>query len=97
MADLKRPGDLSRQVPADVKERARKAGVKDFDWYAGRLTSTEGRGFTEVPGDDHRRLRQRAKARRKARRVERKTAVITFMRSRLSTVRPRRTRQARSL
>jgi hypothetical protein len=36
MAEIKRNG-LTARIPRDVVERARKAGVHDVDWYAGRL------------------------------------------------------------
>jgi hypothetical protein len=37
MALLKRNPALSEEIPEDVRERARRAGAEDFDWYAGRL------------------------------------------------------------
>jgi hypothetical protein len=37
MALLKRNPALSEEIPEDVRERARRAGAEDLDWYAGRL------------------------------------------------------------
>jgi len=37
MALLRRHPAPSEEIPEDVRERARRAGAEDFDWYAGRL------------------------------------------------------------
>lgn len=45
MALTRRNSALSEEIPEDVRERARRAGAEDLDWYAGRL---------DVRGDDAR-------------------------------------------
>jgi hypothetical protein len=70
-----RHDDLLRQIPDDVKARAKKAGVTEVDWYAGRLTSSGKKGFTELPPSRYEELRGAAKARRRHARKERGEAV----------------------
>jgi hypothetical protein len=94
MSRLKKQGDLTRQIPLDVKERIRKAGVEEVDWYAGRLTS-ESRGFTEVPPAEHQQLKDAALNRRRARRKEKRDAGVTTIRALVSSLWPRRARHAR--
>jgi hypothetical protein len=95
MPEFKQHRNLSRRIPAEVKERIRKAGVEDVDWYAGRVTSSQSQGFSQMSDKEHRELRQAARARRRVRRGERKTAVLTLMRSVFSALRPWATRHAR--
>jgi hypothetical protein len=83
--------DLSRQIPADVKERTLKAGVEDVDWYAGRLSSTEERGFTDVPRDEHLQLRKDAQLRRSTHRRNVRLMAMASVRGMFGALRPRRT------
>ncbi len=87
-----RHDDLLRQIPDEVKERAKKAGVTDVDWYAGRLTSVGKKGFTKVPPARYRQLHVEAKARRKARREEKASEIVSPIMSALAWLRlkPRR-------
>jgi hypothetical protein len=89
MAVFGRHDDLLRQIPDDVKERTAKAGVTDIDWYAGRLTSSDSRGFSEVPPDRHAELREKARVRRRAERDQRVSDVITKISGLASRLRPR--------
>ncbi len=95
MARLRKQDDLTRQIPVDVKERIRKAGVEEVDWYAGRLTSTESHGFTEVPPAEQQELRETALTRRRAKRKEKRDAGTATVRAFFSSLRPRRARHAR--
>ena len=76
MGALGRQDDLLRQIPEDVKERTRKAGVTDVDWYAGRLTSSESKGFSKLPPKRHQLLRSEAKERRKERREQKTSELV---------------------
>lgn len=77
MGTLERHDDLLRRIPDEVKERAKKAGVTDVDWYAGRLTSTGKMGFTEVPPSRYEQLRTEARTRRKDRRREKASEIVS--------------------
>jgi carbohydrate-binding DOMON domain-containing protein len=70
MGAFGRHDDLLRQIPDDVMDRARKAGVNDVDWYAGRLTSSAKKGFSQVPPRRYEQLRREARARRDATRKQ---------------------------
>lgn len=50
---MKRRGRLADRIPADVAERAEKAGinVEDVDWYAGRLNEPTAY-FSAIPKDE---------------------------------------------
>ncbi len=89
MAVFGRHDDLLRQIPDDVKERAAKAGVTDIDWYAGRLTSSDSKGFSETPPDRHAELRENAQVRRKAERDQKIAAVVTKITALPARLRPR--------
>lgn len=56
MAGNKRQSSLSERIPADVRERAQRAGVdvKNIDWYAGRLdvTTEASTTFGDIPDDE---------------------------------------------
>jgi hypothetical protein len=49
MAETKRSG-LTARIPEDVLARAKKAGVEDVDWYAGRLEQSDGVHIAAVDG-----------------------------------------------
>ena len=88
MAVFGRHDDLLRQIPDNVKERTAKAGVTDIDWYAGRLTSSDSKGFSETPPDRHVELREKAQVRRKAERDQKVTAVVTRITALAAKLRP---------
>ena len=89
---LKRSRTLTYRIPEDVRERTRKAGVEEVDWYAGRLDVTNvdsGELFTDPPSADVIRLKTMASKRRRTRRDDAKEAVVTRLRGLLNR-RPRR-------
>jgi hypothetical protein len=53
MALLRRHQGLADQIPDDVRERARRAGAEDLDWYAGRLDieAVQDRGADTPPAE----------------------------------------------
>lgn len=55
---------LSRRIPEDVRERTRRAGVQEIDWYAGRLdgdAQDKGAQFIDTPPEERARLAALAK------------------------------------
>jgi hypothetical protein len=66
MGILRRHQDLSGQVPEDVLARARRAGVKSFDWYAGRLDTTEEERVAEATPSERKDLKREAERYREA-------------------------------
>lgn len=83
MSLLKRPRSLTDRIPEDVRERARKAGVEEIDWYAGRLDATNvgaNHSFTDPPQEDIAQLKAVASKRRRANRADAKEAVVTRLR-----------------
>jgi hypothetical protein len=90
MAVLKRHSDLSKQIPEDVLERTRKAGVKDVDWYAGRLAGDEDANAT-APPQERRELEEAAERHREGPpRDEEKAPLMTRLRALLPHARPAR-------
>jgi hypothetical protein len=61
---------LSKRIPEDVRERARRAGARDLDWYAGRLERSDDR-----PRAADVDAQRRAHAALLRRRVERRAAL----------------------
>jgi hypothetical protein len=73
---LKRNTSLASRLPQDVRERLRKAGIDDIEWYAGRMDA-EGPTVSKMPQARERWLRQRASVKR---REGRKTVARTVVR-----------------
>ena len=47
MSSFRRRQSLAERIPADVRERAERAGTTDPDWYAGRLSPED-----KTPSED---------------------------------------------
>lgn len=57
MGMLKRQQGFAEQIPADVRERARRAGAEDLDWYGGRLdVGDSGEHVDDTPAAERDRL-----------------------------------------
>jgi hypothetical protein len=79
MAETKRSG-LTARIPQDVLARAKKAGVHEVDWYAGRLEQSDGLHTASVEsGTIDARHREVVKRYRDHRSESRKSPVVRLV------------------
>lgn len=79
MPVLRRSRHLSQRIPPDVQARAREAGSKRTDWYAGRLKTPDGSSSSRqrlAADSDRRRLRAATTAHYKEKGTQAKQGAI---------------------
>src|SRR5436305_1971750 len=96
MAVRKIHKNLSDQIPWDVRERTRKAGVSQVDWYAGRLDVGDAQLNERTPPEQAAELKEAARRGRHRHRQRRRETLIRRLQAvRLRVRRPRGSGHAR--